>query len=253
MSGTQLTIHISRTSVHIAEVLRSNNSLIRIAHTELHESSPDKYKSVIRDFIEKEGFDKEYEEVTAGWSAAKHALTPLRVYNESNPQAIFSLLFGESTDHRTLDFNRLMELNMVCVFEIPDWVKSLFVLKYPRISIKHEHALFLRALFQSSSFHRAMHISMNDDYFNLDIVYHNELIFANSFQYQTAEDVLYYALNTLDKQELKQQKVELHSYFLNDKQKGVIDSFYDLLGKVSGHQLISKDPINSLTLQPLCV
>lgn len=254
VSNTQLTIHISRTSVHVAEVLRSNREIIRSEHTSLHESTPHGYKEKLQDFITKYGFDKEYEEVTAAWSSANYALIPLRVFNDSNAKSIHALLFGDKVKEQTVDFNRLMELNMVNVFEVPDWVKSFFVMRYPRITIKHEHGLFLRALFQHSTFDRALHVSLCDDYMNISIVYHNELIFSNSFHYQTADDVLYYTLFSLEQKGLQNEKVKLSGYFVNEKQAETLNRYKELLGKVASASSLEVQPFaNSLTLQPLCV
>lgn len=253
VSNTQLSIHISRTSVHLAEVLRSNQEIIRLEHTLLHESTPDRFREVIKSFIEEKGFVKDYEEVTAAWSTPKHALIPLRVYNDSDPKSLHTLLFGDAIDARTIDFNRLMELNMVNVFEIPDWVKSLLVIRYPRVTIKHEHALFLRAIFQSSTFDRAIHVSLNDDYMNLSIVHHNELIFSNSFQYQTSDDLLYYTLYVLEQRGFKEEQIKLHGYFVNEAQEKLLHALKELLSKVSGHAIEVGSFNNILTLQTLCV
>lgn len=254
MSNTQLTIHISRTSVHVAEVLRSNREMIRSEYAPLHESTPQDYKEKLKAFIDQHGFDKDYEEVTAAWSSANYALIPLRVFNESNPKSIHALLFGDKVKEQTVDFNRLMELNMVNVFEIPDWVKSFFVMRYPRITIKHEHGMFLRALFQNSTFDRAIHVSLCDDYMNISIVHHNELIFSNSFHYQTADDVLYYTLFSLEQKGLQKEKVKLSGYYVCEEQAKILSEYKTLLSKVASASSIDTLPfINSLTLQPLCV
>src|SRR5690554_7703273 len=85
----------------------------------------------------------DYEEYTMAWGTQKQTLVPLSVFNESSARSIFQLMFGEGTDENMIDFNRLMELSMVSVFEIPDWVKSFFIIRFPQIVFKHEHAMTL--------------------------------------------------------------------------------------------------------------
>lgn len=254
VSNTQLTIHISRTSVHVAEVLRSTRKIVRSNSLELHESTPAQYRSTLTDFFNSNGFDKEYDEVSAAWSTAHNALIPLRVYNDTDPKSLYSLLFGHEIDQKTIDFNRLMELSIVSVFEMPDWVKSFFVIKYPRITIKHEQALVLRAVFQTSTFGKAIHISLCDDYMNVFLVHYDELKFSNTFEYQTVDDMLYYSMYVLEQQEWKDESVKLYSYFVSDQKRELLDEFEKKLKLIKSAENISVQPIiNSLTLQPLCV
>ncbi len=254
MSDTQLTIHISRTSVHVAEVLRSNQEIIRTESIELHESTPDQYKSALGNFFSSNKFDKDYSEVSAAWCSSQNALVPLRVYNDTDAKSIHKLIFGDVLDHKTVDFNRLMELSMVSVFEIPDWVKSFFVIKYPRITIKHEHALTLRAIFQSSTFNSALHISLCDDYMNIFLVQHNELKFSNTFEYQTADDILYYSMYVLEQQGWKDEKIKVFGYFAGKDQMNLLAEVESKLKHVRVKDQTMVQPfINSLKLQPLCV
>jgi hypothetical protein len=240
--------------VHVAEVLRSNQEIVRSESLELHESTPDQYKSKLTEFFEANSFDKDYEEISAAWSTPKNALIPLRVYNDTDPKSLYKLLFGEAPDQQTVDFNRLMELSIVSVFEIPDWVKSFFVIRYPRITIKHEQALALRAIFQSSTFDRAIHISLCDDYMSIFLVYHNELAFFNSFEYQTVDDILYYSMYVLEQEGWSKEAIQLNGYFPGDEKKKVLSEFQDKLKRIKSAQSITVSPFkNSLTLQPLCV
>lgn len=254
VSNTQLTIHISRTSVHVAEVLRSNQEIVRSSNLELHESTPAQYRSALKDFFNTNGFDKEYDEVSAAWSTAQNALIPLRVYNDTDPKSLYKLLFGNKIDQKTIDFNRLMELSIVSVFEIPDWVKSFFVINYPHITIKHEQALVLRAVFQASTFHKSIHISLCDDYMNIFLVHHNELKFSNAFEYQTVDDILYYSMYVLEQEGWKDQSAKLHGYFVGDQKRQLLEEFEKKMKRLKSAENISIQPFtNSLTLQPLCV
>lgn len=254
MNNTQLTIHISRTSVHVAEVLLSNQEIIRSESLALHESTPAEYKSKLGEFFAEHKFDKEYDEVSAAWSTPHNALVPLRVYNDTDPKSLYTLLFGEDLDQKTIDFNRLMELSMVAVFEIPDWVKSFFVTRYPRIAIKHEHALTIRAIFQSSAFDKGIHIVLCDEYMNIFLVQHNELKFSNSFEYQTAEDVLYYAMYVLKQQKWTDEKIKLFGYFTGEGGAKILRDFEAKLKLVRDKEKTNIQPFtNILKLQPLCV
>lgn len=255
MSNTQLAIHISRTSVHVAEVLRSNQNIIQEFHFELLESTPGGYRNKLKSIFDSlTTLQDEYLEYTMAWSTPKHTLIPLSVYNESSSKSIFQLMFGEGTDENMIDFNRLMELNMVNVFEIPDWVKSFFIIRFPQIVFKHEHAITLRALFQMGTFKKKVTLSFNDEYVNILIIQKNELIFSNVFEYQTAEDVLYHLLFVMEQQGFTHDEGELNFYFTDDKTKEAAKQTMALIDQIKPFKNINTSSIDSiLKLQTLCV
>jgi hypothetical protein len=90
----------------------------------------------------------------------------------------------------------------VNIYEIPLWVKSFFVIKYPRIIIQHEGSHFLRGIFSNSTFKLGIHIVLHENYFMLVLVKHNELLFYNQFDYSNEDDVLYYLTFTLKQKQL---------------------------------------------------
>jgi len=253
--NTQITIHISRTSVHVAEVLRSNQEIIQQHHFELLESTPDAYRSKLKSIFNSiTTLQDEYLEYTMAWSTPKHTLVPLSVFNESSAKPVFHLMFGESVDEKMIDFNRLMELNMVNVFEIPDWVKSFFIIRFPQIVFKHEHAMTLRALFQMGTFKRKITLSFNDEYLNITIIHKNELIFSNGFEFQTAEDVLYHLLFVMEQQKLTHEEGELNFYFIDEKTEQKAQDTIALIEHHKPFKNIKISTIDSiLKLQTLCV
>ncbi|PWH86226.1 DUF3822 family protein [Brumimicrobium oceani] len=255
MSNTQLTIHISRTSVHVAEVLRSNQEIIQQHHFELLEGTPDAYRRRLKEIFNSiTTLQDEYPEYTMAWSTPKHTLVPLSVFNESSSKAVFQLMFGDALDERMIDFNRLMELNVVNVFEIPDWVKSFFIIKYPQIAFKHEHAMTLRALFQMGTFKRQITVSVNDEYVNITIIHKNELIFSNAFEYQTAEDILYNLLFVIEQEGLTNEEGSLSLYYTDDKTEDIAKQTYALVNQLKPLKSIKLNTIDSiLKLQTLCV
>ena len=250
----QLTIHISRTSVHVAEVLRSSQEIVRAEELLLHESNPVQYKLKLNEFFNEKGFNKDYVEVSAAWSTAQHAVIPLAVYNDSSKEALFNFLFEPNEENTKLDFNRLMELSLVSVFEIPDWVKSFLVIKFPRIILKHEHAIFLRAIFQANTFKRKVFLSLCDDYINIAIVYHNELCFSNSYEYVNADDMIYYFMYVIENQKLLDENIIVEGYYTNQKAKDLLTGFEEKLSQIRSKEKMEIHPFkNSLTLQTLCV
>lgn len=254
MDNIQLVIHISRTSVQVAEVFRSNQEIIRQFEFELLENSHEGYKKKLQTIFDGLGLKEEYAEYTMAWATPKQTLVPLSVFNESSSEAVFNLMFGAETDSKTIDFNRLMELSMVSVYEIPDWVKSFFIRRFPHIVFKHEHAMTLRALFQKKTFKRDIVIGFCDNYMNICIISKNELTFSNSFEFQTKEDVIYHLLFVIEREELTNEEGEINFLFIDEKTKAIAEEVKDQLLQLRPFKKIIVNSIDSkLKLQTLCV
>lgn len=254
MNNSQLAIHISRTSVHVAEVLISNQEVIKENSFELIENSFEGYKKSLEDSFDQLNLKDSYEEYTAAWSTPKNTLVPLGLFNESSAKSIFQLMFGKELDENTIDYNRLMELNMVSIYETPDWVKSFLIVKFPKISIKHEHAMILRALFQKNTFKRKVNLSFNDEYINIDIIYRNELTFSNSFEYQTVEDVIYHLLFVLRQEGLMDKEGEIDFLFTSMPLKKKAEDTKLKLQQIKPFQQLQIGSVDSvIKLHTLCV
>lgn len=254
MNSSQLTIHISRTSVHVAEVLLSSQEIIKEETFQLMESSSEGYKKALSEVFNQFTFKDSYQEYTAAWSTPKNIFVPLGVFNESSEKSIYKLMFGKDIDESTIDYNRLMELSMVSVYEIPHWVKSFLIMKYPTIAIKHEHAMVIRALFQKNTFKRKINLTFNDEYINIDIIDKNELTFSNTFEYQTVEDVVYHLLFVLRQENLMEQEGGIDLYYVGEPLKTKAEETIKILEQIKPFQRLSIGNIDSvIKLHTLCV
>ncbi len=254
MDNIQLVIHISRTSVQIAEVFRSNQELIRHFEFDLLENSHERYKKKLASIFDELDLKDEYAEYSMAWATPKQTLVPLSVFNESSSEAIFNLMFGEEFDSKTIDFNRLMELNMVSVYEIPDWVKSFFIRRFPHIIFKHEHAMTLRALFQKKTFNRNIVVCCCDNYMNICIISKNDLTFSNSFEFQTEEDILYHLLFVIEREGLTDEEGEINFLYVDAQTKNKAEEVKRQLSQLRPFKKIKVNTITSkLKLQTLCV
>ena len=254
VKGKQLAVYISRTSVVATEVLRSNREVLRKEHTRFHEATPGGYKAELEHFFDQLGWSDDYSEYSLAWGSPSQAVVPLSIYNDSHPKAIYQLLFGDHQDDAATDFNRLMELSLVVVYEIPDWVKSFFVKRFPHIEIKHENAFFLRGTFQGATFSKSLHFTVLDDYFSIALIERDELLFSNTYAYQTVEDILYHLMYVMDQNNWRKAAIKAGSYFYTEEQR---EKAMAVIEMIKQHQLLKQadfdSPQEAIKLQPLCV
>jgi hypothetical protein len=173
-----------------------------------------RYKQQLEEFWNQTGFqEQEFDDITLSWSENQTALVPVNVFNESTKDAVYSLCFGQQISSDVVDYNRLPLQGIVNVFAMPLWVKSFFVIRFPRIVMQHEGTHLIRGVFAGSTFKLKTKIVLHEQHFLLLMVQENKLKFYSAFEWNTIEDVAYYYSFTMQQQEVTGQvnEVELVS------------------------------------------
>lgn len=153
------------------------------------------------------------------WAAARSTLVPNAIFNDSGAEDIFRLCYGDSFDPDDVDYNRIAEHGIIHVFEIPLWLKRYFVLKLPRIVIRHEGTHLLRKIMESA-FKPKASIILHAEYFLLTLVKHNQLEFFSTFSCQSAEDVLYHTMFALQQKEWQNTAGNIEIVITGDTPEG---------------------------------
>ena len=148
----------------------------------------------------------DYDEITVAWSTNKSTLVPNNIFAESNQTDIFKLCFGEPTPSYEIDYNRIAELSAVNIFEVPLWLKSYFVMKFPRVIIQQSGTHVIRKVMDANAFKVKATATIYNEYFHLTIVKHNNVEFYSFFDVQSAEDVIYHLMFTLQQKEVMSEK-----------------------------------------------
>ena len=254
MSELHLAIVISRTSVHVAEVLRSSNTIKRSETAVLEKLGDSEYKDQLNTFFDTHSFEANYKDVTVAWADEAAFLTPVKLFQESDLKALGNLIFGKDVDQHELDFNRLSEIDIVSVYQIPVWVKSFFVRKFPYASIQHEQTMIHRALFQGKTYNRKIVFRLMDNYFGLSVIEHNKISFSNNYSYKTISDIIYYFNFAVVQMDI-QHKGGIVEVITCDKYQTISDEVVDTLISQKLLKDYSKEyaPNSLLKLQPLCV
>ncbi len=205
MSQHHLGITISESHVEFA--ILSGATVIRHFSSEYTGISDNDRKDAVRAILDAEPALKgDFNNVTLAWCHPQSTLVPASIFSESTPQDIFKLCFGNAASEGTIDHNRMFELSVVNVYAIPDWVKSLFVIRFPRIIVQHAGTHQIRESIGSNAFYTKASLVIHDDYFRLTIAKHNNLEFYSSFSFQSAEDIIYHLNFVLQQKEMLNEK-----------------------------------------------
>lgn len=200
-----LAINISRQG---ASFVYLRDSQIQQEHfVVFHSFQTESVKDALNQTISDTAFlSEDFDEVTLAWDTDKSTLVPNAIFAESDAQSIFQLCFGDKISTTDIDYNRLWEAGVVNVFEIPTWIKSFFVIKYPRIILQHLGTHALRSSLDNNAFYLKATLIINEGYFYLSMIKHNQVQFYSFFDSQSSEDVIYHLVFALQQKELTDEK-----------------------------------------------
>lgn len=254
MAKTQLSFVLSDHSMSVAEIL---GDTVNELGTLIFQSRKDfEYKDQIRGFLS--GIHpggKEYDDYSLSWFSPLSTLVPMNVFGASSARDIFQACFTKPMISNDIDYNRISELSVVNVFEVPLWIKSFFVISYPRIVIQHEGTHFLRGIFAASTFKTGIHIVLHEQHFLMLIVRHNELKFYNTFESASEDDVLYYLSFGLQQQNLLGEAGQLFIYETADTPAGMRGKILDKAATLRDLKMLSVSETKNLHFkyQQTCV
>lgn len=198
-----LSIEISEIAVRFST---NNHGLVSKKDFVFTDKKDYRYKEQLDEFLIEGGLkNQDFDEQTISWSAFRSTLIPANIFGESKPESLFKLCYGTETPINHIDYNRIPEQGLVNLYEIPLWVKSFFVVKYPRSIIQHEGSHMIRGIFSESSFKLKSTLILYHNYFLLSIVKENKLQFYSMFDYQEIDDVVYHLMFTLQQKEFLQE------------------------------------------------
>lgn len=231
MAQSHLFFILSEHSLNVVEMI--DHAINEIGSVVFEGKKDFQYKEQIQSFLtQKEIINKEYDDYSLSWFSPFSGLVPMNVFGASTAKSIFKSCFTKEMISNDVDYNRIAELSLVNVFEIPLWVKSFFVIRYPRIVLLHEGSIFLKGIFSNATFKTSIHIVLHQHHCLIIMVKQGELLFYNTFESIHEEDVLYYLSFSLQQQALLQNDLQMYMYDSPDAPKGrkqnLLNQFKDL-------------------------
>ena len=193
----------------------------------------------------------DYDSLVATAGGERNTLMPVDLFNHSKADDIFKLNYPEPIDN--LDYNRIPELGIVNIYELPLWMKSLFVIKFPRVRMVHPATVILKGVFNQKTWRPFIHVYMNRNSFYLLITAKDKLSYYNRFDYTNQADMIYHILFVLEQKEMepKDMEVALYGVASNWEHKEELQGYFKNRIKVSDEKEQSDQFL--LANQILCV
>lgn len=207
MSRDHLAIEFTDLNVRFSAF--KGDIVVESAECNLGDFNETEKRSRLQSFYDAQQFLKDdFNEITLSWFTPKTTIIPNNIFTESTPAEMFTLCFGNTVDEHEIDYNRISEQSVINLYHIPNWIKSFFVIRYPRIIIQHEGSHLIRKAMQKG-FKLKVYLILHENHFQMAIVKHNKLEYYSSFDYQSYEDVLYHLVFVLQQKELTNESGEI--------------------------------------------
>lgn len=152
------------------------------------------YKETLQQLLLACGDMNAFDSYTCSYSSAKYTLVPMALFENSKPNDIINFTINGEVSKSDTDYNRIFEWSLVNVYYLPMWIKSVLVMKIPRIVVQHEVSHALRQLNVGSTYGLKTQIILQESSFSC-IIRKDGIIGHSSYQaFQTAEDIVYHLL-----------------------------------------------------------
>jgi hypothetical protein len=212
------------------------------------------YKENLSQLVSDLGDLDRFDEYTCSFSSPFFSIVPASLFAASNPEELLQFTIADPLPKGETDYNRLPEWNMVVLYHMPLWVKTVLFPKMPRIMIQHEMTHILRFMNSGSTFGGKSIISIQEDHFSCMVRNNGQIAHASVQQYQEPQDIAYHLLNTLQKIALTgTHEVIISASNEKNAQRG--RELVDMLKRItffSGHSIHFKYQ-SHLQFQALCV
>ena len=212
------------------------------------------YKEVLTQVIEKVGDLDRFENFSCSYFGREFCLVPNSLFAASAPDTLLQYTLHKTISKSDVDYNRLPEWSSVIIYLLPMWVKSVLILKAPRIVIQHELSHVLRHLTTGSLIPLRSHLVIHEEQFSLVVRKDGNIVHTSIQEYQSEEDILYH-LATVFTQLKIDSKNELFIHGTGEAVGTIQKQLETHIKKITLFEQtkIEITPFNHLQYQTLCV
>jgi hypothetical protein len=246
----QLCFQVSSNDLSFSIIDRTNKQIIQSASCALNSRVAELKREEATNLLRQHTINDFDGEVSLAFCGPKSTLVPQVIYGESNAKDVFELSFG--TSENIIEHTRFFEQALVNVYEIEEWIKRFFVIRFPRINIQHETTHILRGIFEKNTFQPTIHLAVNNTHFTVFAVSKNQLDFFNTFEFTNVDDLLYYTLHVVNSLQYNTKEWTL-SWHSDAPHNELFDSFSSQMQNNNTTKKVVIYPVSKIKHQLLCV
>lgn len=242
-----LCMHLTASKFHYAVVNVANKKIVYSSSFKVEDFS----KNGIKPFLDEPVFSYDFQHFSIAAGTWRNTMIPVDLFTYSKPEDVFKLNYPAPFEN--LDYNRIPELGIVNIYEFPLWIKSLFVVRFPRIKLIHPSTVFLKGVFDGAVFEAKAHLYIEKDRFYLVLTHKSKLLYFNYFDYKELSDIIYFIHFVFEQKELNRSEYKFYLYGKKDKWSGIEELEKQLNVKIIVSERPEQGKSFLLNKQLLCV
>lgn len=209
MAKLQLAFELSENFASVA--LIESGSVKPITHFLFEGKKDFQYKERLASCLKDHNLENlEADEITVSWVDPHATLIPVSLFKPEELDSYFQASFNKKVAHNEIDYNRIFSHSVVTVYEIPMWVKSFFVTRFPRVNILHAYSHLIKASSESMTQPAEIFCLAYPDLLLICLSKAGAIQYCNSFEIGGQEDLLYYLAYVVQQNEAyKQARLQL--------------------------------------------
>lgn len=168
----------------------------------------------IRKFIEDEGLkDAQFENVNIVYATRNTTIAPDAIFDENSAKNIYALNRRISPDEE-IRYSRLPKSQTVIIFAIEKEISSLLDELFPRYNLyPQSYPLIETGLTKTKISEKPnrqrMLVQVFEDFFETLVIDKGQIVNYNTYSYKSANDMLYFIVNTFEQLGLSQEECEV--------------------------------------------
>lgn len=152
----------------------------------------------------------EWKSISCAVAHTKFTLTPSSLFDEESKKKIFEFNHALGEDDK-LHSDNLHELEAKNIFAISRTFEADMRKRFKAIHFLHNATAFAGTLLvqNRNNLQKKVFVNFHTVYFEVVIFFERDIVFCNSFEYKTPEDIAYYILFIYEQLKLNTDSVEL--------------------------------------------
>ena len=163
-------------------------------------------------------------QVQVAYDFSESIFIPSGVYDAESAGALLNITGGDTTTANVVS-ELIPGWQLYNVYAVPKELQQWITNRLPAARFWHQYSLGIKHI-SVTEYNSSMLIDIQKDNFTVLVAGNKKILLAQTFDYTTPEDVLYYLLKTAERFSLPQQEVSLQLSGLIDKQSALYKELY---------------------------
>jgi Protein of unknown function (DUF3822) len=169
-------------------------------------------------------------EIQVSYDFSQSILMSLKEYKQEDAALLLSTVSG-NTGNANIISELIAEWQLYNIYAVPKEMQEQLIQKFPVARCRHQYSLAIKNV-NAGDVGGSLSVDFGKDDFTLIAAKSGKFLLAQTFEYATPEDVLFYLLKTCQQFSLSQQEVQLQLSGLIDKQSSLYNELYQYFKNV---------------------